>query len=73
MLPSGSETRIFETFTRLEGSDRDNGTGLGLSIVKGFAEAMGIAVGAHNRKGGGAVFDLYFPASLLVTIDGDAA
>jgi two-component system sensor histidine kinase KdpD len=72
-LPSGSETRIFETFTRLEGSDRDNGTGLGLSIVKGFAEAMGIAVGAHNRKGGGAVFDLYFPTSLLVTIDGDAA
>ena len=40
---------MFETFTRLEGSDRKGGTGLGLAIVKGFAEAMGLTVAAANR------------------------
>jgi two-component system sensor histidine kinase KdpD len=48
-LPHGSEIRVFETFTRLEGSDRKGGTGLGLAIVKGFAEAMGLGVRAANR------------------------
>jgi hypothetical protein len=43
-LPPGEEARIFETFTRIEGSDRKGGTGLGLAIVKGFAEAMGLSV-----------------------------
>jgi two-component system sensor histidine kinase KdpD len=72
-LPPGSETRIFETFNRLEGSDRTHGTGLGLSIVKGFAEAMGASVAARNRDGGGAAFDLHFPAALLVDLDGAEA
>jgi two-component system sensor histidine kinase KdpD len=69
-LPAGSETRIFETFTRLEGSDRNHGTGLGLSIVKGFAEAMGAVASARNHEGGGAVFELHFPAALLVPTEG---
>ena len=59
---------MFETFRRLEGSDRSaSGTGLGLAIVKGFAEAMGITVSAANRAdGGGACFSLTFPEALLV-------
>ncbi|TRW18442.1 sensor histidine kinase KdpD [Glacieibacterium frigidum] len=67
-LPPGREAQVFETFTRLEGSDRSaGGTGLGLAIVKGFAEAMGIAVGAANRgEPRGAVFSLRFPAALLM-------
>lgn len=67
-LPPGREAKVFETFTRLEGSDRSvGGTGLGLAIVKGFAEAMGIAVTAANRgEPSGAVFTLRFPAGLLV-------
>lgn len=48
-IPEGEEERIFETFTRIEGSDRKGGTGLGLAIVKGFAEAMGLHVSAANR------------------------
>jgi two-component system sensor histidine kinase KdpD len=59
-LPQGSEARVFETFTRLEGSDRKGGTGLGLAIVKGFAEAMGLTVSAANRSDGtGACFTLH--------------
>jgi two-component system sensor histidine kinase KdpD len=48
-LPPGQEARLFETFARLEGSDRKGGTGLGLAIVKGFAEAMGLTASAANR------------------------
>jgi two-component system sensor histidine kinase KdpD len=71
-LPPGSETHIFETFTRLEGSDRSHGTGLGLSIVKGFAEAMGAVARARNNQAGGAIFEIWFPAALLITLDGAA-
>ena len=67
-LPPGREQAVFETFTRLEGSDRSKGgTGLGLAIVKGFAEAMGLTVVAATRETPrGACFSLHFPQSLLV-------
>jgi two-component system sensor histidine kinase KdpD len=66
-LAKGRETDVFETFTRLEGSDRKGGTGLGLAIVKGFAEAMGMTVTAANRDDGeGAIFSLRFPERLIV-------
>jgi two-component system sensor histidine kinase KdpD len=67
-LPPGRETEVFETFRRLEGSDRAvGGTGLGLAIVKAFAEAMGMMVEATNRPDGeGASFALLFPSPLIV-------
>jgi two-component system sensor histidine kinase KdpD len=67
-LPPGREAEVFETFRRLEGSDRAvGGTGLGLAIVKAFAEAMGMTVKADNRDdGAGAAFTLVFPAALIV-------
>ena len=72
-LASGREKLVFETFTRLEGSDRKGGTGLGLAIVKGFAEAMGMSVTAANRDDGkGAIFSLHFPEALIVRAAIDA-
>ena len=67
-LPPGREAEVFETFARVEGSDRAvGGTGLGLAIVKAFAEAMGMTVEAGNRPdGGGARFVLGFPPALIV-------
>jgi two-component system, OmpR family, sensor histidine kinase KdpD len=67
-LPPGREAEVFETFRRLEGSDRAvGGTGLGLAIVKAFAEAMGMVVEAGNRPdGAGAAFTLVFPPPLIV-------
>jgi two-component system sensor histidine kinase KdpD len=67
-LPVGRESEVFETFRRLEGSDRAiGGTGLGLAIVKAFAEAMGMGVEAGNRDdGSGAAFTLVFPPALIV-------
>ncbi len=67
-LPPGREMEVFETFRRLEGSDRAvGGTGLGLAIVKAFSEAMGMSVEASNRPDMiGACFSLCFPSTLIV-------
>lgn len=66
-LPPGREQEVFETFARLEGSDRKGGTGLGLAIVKGFADAMGLSVSAGNRADRrGACFAIAFPESLIL-------
>ncbi|MFD1950944.1 DUF4118 domain-containing protein [Sphingomonas arantia] len=67
-LPPGREAEAFETFARLQGSDRaQGGTGLGLAIVKGFAEAMGMTVAATARTDrNGACFTLTMPDTLLV-------
>ncbi|MEO7689839.1 MAG: sensor histidine kinase KdpD [Sphingomonas sp.] len=72
-LPAGREHEVFETFRRLEGSDRaKGGTGLGLAIVKGFAEAMGLSVTAANHENPrGACFSLIFPEALLVRDSGE--
>jgi two-component system sensor histidine kinase KdpD len=71
-IPSGRERDIFETFHRIEGSDRTaGGTGLGLAIVKGFADAMGVAVAARSREDGqGACFTLRFVSAMLVDTEG---
>ena len=68
-IPAGSEERVFDTFTRMEGSDRvKHGTGLGLAIVKGFAEAMGLTVSAsNNQEPYGARFTLTIPERLIIT------
>lgn len=67
-LPPGHEREIFDTFRRVEGSDRSaSGTGLGLAIVKAFAEAMGVTIDASNRDDGlGARFTLHFPEALII-------
>ena len=66
-LPAGQESRVLETFVRMEGSDRQGGTGLGLAIVKGFTEAMGLQVTARNNDDGpGASFTIWFPEGVMV-------
>jgi two-component system sensor histidine kinase KdpD len=71
-IAPGQEKRVFETFTRLEGSDRArHGTGLGLAIVKGFAEAMGLTVEAGNNDEPpgvprGACFTLRIPEAQII-------
>ncbi|VWX53495.1 sensor histidine kinase KdpD [Novosphingobium sp. 9U] len=67
-IAEGQERRVFDTFTRLEGSDRvQHGTGLGLAIVKAFAEAMGLSVeAANNAAPRGACFTIRIPETLLI-------
>ncbi|MET0365786.1 MAG: sensor histidine kinase KdpD [Sphingobium sp.] len=74
-IPPGKEERVFDTFTRLEGSDRSKGgTGLGLAIVKGFAEAMGLSVVAATHADPlGARFTIHIPnASVLSDVNQEA-
>ena len=59
-LPEGGEAKVFEIFAQGAGSDRHGGSGLGLAIARGFADAMGLAIGAANAVGGGAEFTLTF-------------
>lgn len=62
-IPEAERERIFDRFTRVEGSDREGGSGLGLSIVKGFADAMALTVGVSDAPGGGTRFALTLPVA----------
>jgi two-component system sensor histidine kinase KdpD len=59
-IPAEWLGRIFDKFFRAP-SAPTGGSGLGLTIVKGFVEAHGGTVSAHNRPGGGAIFTLRLP------------
>lgn len=52
--------RMFEKFYRGDGR-KPGGLGLGLSIARGFVEAHGGKLSAHNRDGGGARFVISLP------------
>ena len=68
-IPDDELGKIFDLFHRVKQGDRNRaGTGLGLAITRGFAQAMGVEVRAGNRQddAGGAVFELDFPARLVV-------
>lgn len=60
-LPPGDEgERLFEKFFR-GGASAAAGAGLGLAICDGMMRALGGAITAANRPGGGAVFRLRLP------------
>jgi PAS domain S-box-containing protein len=52
---------LFEPFF----SRRKGGTGLGLSVVQRIVEAHGGRVSAANREGGGAIFTVRLPATIM--------
>ncbi|MFM2371438.1 MAG: hypothetical protein RIS85_1160 [Pseudomonadota bacterium] len=62
-VPEAERQRVFDRFTRLEGSDRTDGSGLGLAIVKGFADAMGMQIEIAASPTGGACFTLFMPVA----------
>lgn len=62
-IPESDLERIFDKFYRVQSSDkRRAGTGLGLPICRGFIEAMGGTIAAHNRDDAerGAQFKIEF-------------
>lgn len=60
-IPESEIPFLFEKFYRLPHS-KAGGTGIGLSIVKGFVNAHGGHVKAHNNNDGGITFTVDFPA-----------
>ncbi|WP_313604576.1 sensor histidine kinase KdpD [Rhizobium sp.] len=72
-VPPEDLERIFDSFYRVRKSDQVRaGTGLGLAICRGFVEAMGGTIQAHNRSDrSGAIFTIRMPVPVDVPILGD--
>jgi len=74
-IPPGDLERIFDKFYRVQAEDRRRaGTGLGLAICRGFIEAQGGQIEAHNRRDrSGAVLTVRIPVPEAVEIREPAA
>ncbi len=74
-IPPDDLERIFDKFYRVQAQDRRRaGTGLGLAICRGFIEAQGGRIEAHNRRDrSGAMLSLRIPVPEDVEIREPAA
>lgn len=65
--PEGMDARVFERFTRLDGSRNraTGGSGLGLSIVRTLVELHGGSVAVGRSERGGACFTIALPRGIL--------
>ena len=63
-IPPGEADRIFHRFHRVDRSRSQTvpGVGLGLAITKHLVLLHGGSIRAYNRPGGGATFEVRFPA-----------
>jgi signal transduction histidine kinase len=62
-IPEGELEAIFEAFVQSSRTkDGSGGTGLGLAISRTIMQAHGGHIAAHNREGGGSVFEIVLPA-----------
>jgi two-component system sensor histidine kinase KdpD len=52
-VPAAMKERIFEPFQQLGDQRSNNGVGLGLAVARGFIEATGGTLSAHDTAGGG--------------------
>ncbi|HEY2602451.1 MAG TPA: HAMP domain-containing sensor histidine kinase [Thermoleophilaceae bacterium] len=64
-IPEQDVPHVFDRFYRATDARGLPGSGLGLAIVRQVAEAHGAAVTAVNAVGGGACFELSFPANAV--------
>jgi len=58
-IPKGGETKIFQMFQRMHGSDYE-GTGIGLALVRKVTERMGGRVGVESQENVGSRFWVEF-------------
>jgi two-component system, OmpR family, sensor histidine kinase KdpD len=52
-VPEAMKPRIFEAFQQLGDQRNNEGVGLGLAVARGFVEATGGTIAAHDTPGGG--------------------
>lgn len=61
-IPAEAQSRLFQRFYRVSGTEKIRGTGLGLAIVKSVAEAHKGSVYVRSRPGQGSTFGLTIKA-----------
>ncbi len=66
-IPKEKITSIFESFTQLDATGKQQGSGLGLSIVKGLLELMDTTIRVESKVGEGSEF--YFDLTLKYPLD----
>ena len=61
-IPVEYQSRIFERFFRIPGTEESHGVGLGLAIAKEIVASHGGTIGLHSKPGAGSEFYFDLPA-----------
>jgi signal transduction histidine kinase len=65
-IPKEFQSRLFERFFRIPGTEESNGVGLGLAIAREIVVSHGGSVGLHSTPGVGSEFYFDLPAARTI-------
>ena len=66
-IESSAQSRLFQMFYRVHGTDQYVGTGLGLAIAREIVEAHGGTIKVESTLGMGTTFSITLPVRAAIT------